>query len=291
MSPQNATADRPPSWASKTYAGYFFDLDGTIYLGDRLLPGVSKLFDWLVSNGLPYAFVTNNPTKSVAEYEQRLGRMGLAAEGRVITSATATANWLNTYRPGAVVYPISEPPLEQTLRDAGIEISDDPAKIDIVIASFDRSFDYAKLDIAFRAIVEEDRAILVATNPDRYCPMSDRLGVPDTAAIIGAIEGCTQVKCAHVFGKPSPALVEISAEILGVELENSVMVGDRIYTDIAMAINAGMDGALVLSGDCTLDEVLSCQTDDRPQICMESIDQLIPRDVNAAQIYGLGIPN
>lgn len=266
----------PPTTTTHTYEAYFFDLDGTIYLGDQLLPGVIELFKWLVDAGLPYAFVTNNPTKTVTEYENRLESLGLPANGRVITSATATVSWLQKHRSGAVVYPIAEPPLFETLREGGIQISDDPAKIDIVIASFDRTFDFAKLDIAFRAIVEEDRAILVATNPDRYCPMQDRLGVPDAAAIIGAIEGCTQVQCSKVFGKPSPALVEIAAEILGVSIENSVMVGDRIYTDIAMAINAGMHGALVLTGDSTLDEVLTCNDDDKPQLCLENINQLIP---------------
>ncbi len=265
----------PPNSTSKIYEAYFFDLDGTIYLGDRLLPGVLELFRWLTDNDLPYAFVTNNPSKTVADYETRLGSMGLAAKGRVITSGTATAAWLNSHKAGAVVYPISEPPLFETLQDAGIEISDDPKKIDIVIASFDRGFDYSKLDIAFRAIVEEGRAILVATNPDRYCPMSDRLGMPDAAAIIGAVEGCCNVKCAEVFGKPSPALVEIAAEILGVRVANSVMVGDRLYTDIAMAINAGMDGALVLTGDSTIEEVCSSKSHDRPQLCLERIDQLI----------------
>lgn len=269
------TSNHPPNAASKIYEAYFFDLDGTIYLGDKLLPGVPELFKWLVDNKLPYAFVTNNPTKTVVDYEQRLEALGLPARGRVITSGTATAAWLNSHKKGAVVYPISEAPLFETLRDAGIEISDDPKKIDIVIASFDRGFDYAKLDIAFRAIVEEKRAILVATNPDRYCPMSDRLGVPDAAAIIGAVEGCCGVKCAEVFGKPSPALVEIAAEILGVTVANSVMVGDRLYTDIAMAINANMDGALVLTGDSTLEEVLNCEKPDRPQLCLENIDQLM----------------
>lgn len=267
----------PLRQATRTYEAYFFDLDGTIYLGDKLLPGVPELFNWLVENKIPYAFVTNNPTKTPLEYERRLECFGLEASGKVITSATATAQWLVRHRKGAVVYPISEPALELILRESGIEISDDPAKIDIVIASFDRSFNYAKLDLAFRAIVEENRAILVATNPDRYCPMEHRLGVPDAAAIIGAIEGCTQVKCGHVFGKPAPALVEIAAEILGVTIEKSVMVGDRLYTDIAMALNAGMEGALVLTGDSSQAEVIACNKNERPQLCLERIDQLIPK--------------
>ncbi|MDQ7071517.1 MAG: HAD-IIA family hydrolase [Rhodobacterales bacterium] len=267
----------PATATNRVYDAYFFDLDGTIYLGDRLLPGVVELFDWLVAQDLPYAFVTNNPSKTVTTYETRLESLGLPARGRVITSGTATVKWLQTHRKGAVVYPISEPPLIETLTEGGIEISDDPNKIDIVIASFDRTFDYAKLDIAFRAIVEEKRAILVATNPDRYCPMEHRLGVPDAGAIIGAIEGCTNVKCSYVFGKPAPALVEIAAEILGVSVARSVMIGDRLYTDIAMAINAGMDGALVLTGDSTMAEVMESDVADRPLLCLENIGQLIAK--------------
>lgn len=262
--------------AERVYDAYFFDLDGTIYLGDNLLPGVKELFAWLNVNALPYAFVTNNPTKSVADYETRLAGLGLDAKGRVITSTTATIRWLKTNRADAVVYPIGEAPLEQALCDAGIKISEDPALIDIVIASFDRTFDYAKLDIAFRAIVEEERAILVATNPDRYCPMSDRHGLPDAAAVIGAIEGCTNVKCTNVFGKPDPALVEIAAEILGVYVKDSVMVGDRLYTDIAMALRADMAGALVLSGDSNFEEVLAGKPEDRPTLSLAQIDHLIP---------------
>ncbi len=270
------SSSSPAAVAGRTYEAYFFDLDGTIYLGDRLLPGVSSLFRWLVENDLPYAFVTNNPTRSAADYERRLEGHGLIAKGRVITSATATTRWLKTHRPGAVVYPISEQPFEQLLGAEGIEISEDPARIDIVIASFDRTFDYQKLDIAFRAIVEEKRAILVATNPDRYCPMDDRLGVPDAAAVIGAIEACTRIKCSHVFGKPESALVEIAAEILNVTIANSIMVGDRLYTDIAMALGAGMDGALVLTGDSSMDEVMNSDLHDRPTLCLRRIDHLIP---------------
>lgn len=262
--------------ADRTYEAYFFDLDGTIYLGDKLLPGVKELFAWLDMNVLPYAFVTNNPTKSVADYETRLAKLGLNAKDRVITSTTATIRWLQNHRADAVVYPIGEPPLEQALRDAGIKVSDDPALIDIVIASFDRGFNYAKLDIAFRAIVEEERAILVATNPDRYCPMSERLGMPDAAAVIGAIEGCTNVKCVNVFGKPDPALVEIAAEILDVSVKQSVMVGDRLYTDIAMALRADMTGALVLTGDSSFTEVLQGKPEDRPHLSLARIDHLIP---------------
>lgn len=262
--------------AEQVYDAYFFDLDGTIYLGKRLLPGVEALFAWLRREGLPYAFVTNNPTRSVAAYEKRLSALGLPAEGRVVTSSTATAAWLRAHQPSARVYPIGEPPLIETLLAAGVCLSDDPAVIDIVVASFDRSFDYAKLDIAFRALAEEKRAILVATNPDRYCPMDGRLGVPDAAAVIGAIEACTLVKCSHVFGKPSPALVEMAALGLGVDAAKSIMVGDRLYTDIAMAHNASMAGALVLTGDSTAEEVAACRAADKPTLCLANIDALIP---------------
>jgi HAD superfamily hydrolase (TIGR01450 family) len=272
------SVDLPPSSATEAYDGYFFDLDGTIYLGDQLLPGVRELFQWLNENRRTYMFVTNNPTKSVSAYEERLERMGINSAGRIVTSTTATIAWLKSNMPGAVVYPISEPPLREALEAAGIEISDDPKRIDVVIASFDRTFEYRKLDIAFQALAEEKRAILVATNPDRYCPTEGRLGVPDAAAVIGAIEACAQVRCSHVFGKPSPLLAEIASEIAGVALQNSIMVGDRLYTDVAMAISAGMKSALVLTGDSTLDDVRASTAGDRPTLCLASIDALIPKE-------------
>ena len=268
-------SDLPHERANRRYEAYFFDLDGTIYLGDKLLPGVRELFDWLESESLPYGFITNNPTKTVEEYESRLQKLGVRAKGRVVTSSTAATLWLKTSHPNAVVYPIGEAALIDTLTSAGVTLSDDPKKIDIVIASFDRTFHYEKLDIAFRALVEEKRAILVATNPDRYCPMSGRLGVPDAAAIIGALEACTQVKCSQVFGKPSPELVHLAAQTLGVNVRQSIMVGDRLYTDIAMSIQAGMAGALVLTGDSKLEEVLDSAPQDRPTWCLNRIDGLI----------------
>lgn len=266
----------PPARATQVYDSYFFDLDGTIYLGDQLLPGVRDLFDWLDDSRIPYAFVTNNPTKSQHEYEDRLAAHGLNAAGRIITSTTATVAWLTKNMPDAVIYPVSEKPLQDAIAAAGFELSNDPTKIDVVIASFDRKFEYSKLDIAFRALAEEKRAILVATNPDRYCPMEGRLGVPDAAAVIGAIEGCTEVKCSHVIGKPSPLLAEITADLLNVDLSRSVMVGDRLYTDVAMAIAAGMYSALVLTGDSNLEDVRASDGPDRPTLCLSQIDALIP---------------
>ncbi len=266
----------PADRAIEIYDGYFFDLDGTIYLGDRLLPGVLELFRWLDDSGRPYAFVTNNPTKSPTDYEARLGAHGINAAGRIVTSATATIAWLTRNMPDAVVYAVSEQPLRDAFEAAGFEISDDPARIDVVVASFDRTFEYSKLDIAFQALAEEKRAILVATNPDRYCPMEGRLGVPDAAAIIGAIESSTEVKCSHIFGKPSPLLAQITADLLQVDLLRSVMVGDRLYTDIAMAIAAGMSSALVLTGDSNLGEVEALPAADRPTLCLSQIDALIP---------------
>lgn len=264
--------------AQKEYAAYFFDLDGTIFLGDRLLPTVDALFTWLDFKNIPYAFLTNNPTRSVSHYEQKLAKLGLQAEGRVMTSTTATVAWLVRNQPHAKVYPIAEAPVIEALQAAGIAISEDPKTIDIVLASFDRAFHYEKLDIAFRALAEEKRAILVATNPDRYCPMASRLGVPDAAAIIGALEACTLVKCSHVFGKPAPALVQMAAQTLDVAVEESIMVGDRLYTDIAMAHAAGMDGALVLTGDSTREDASEASPLNQPALCLESINGLIPSE-------------
>lgn len=278
--------DNPATNARSTrrigqYDGYFFDLDGTVYLSGRKLPGVDRLFAWLSEHGLPYAFLTNNPTSTAEDYERRLEGLGIPAKGRVVTSAMATAAWLADNHPGAVVYAIGEAPLERTLQEAGIMLSSDPRSIDIVVSSFDRSFTFAKLETAFRAIVRKRGAMLVATNPDRYCPVEGGPGEPDAAAITAAIEACTGTTCSHVFGKPSPAMARIATGLLGVEARRSIMVGDRLYTDIAMAIGAGMDSALVLTGDASAEDVACVSLSERPTYCLERIDELVPLDAGA----------
>jgi NagD protein len=146
------------------------------------------------------------------------------------------------------VFAIGEEPLLDDLRDAGFQFSEHAGEIDIVVASFDRTFAYRKLQIAFDAI--RTGARLVATNPDRYCPVPGG-GEPDCAAIIAAIEACTGTRCEVVVGKPSPIMVATVMDLLQLPAAQCIMVGDRLETDIQMGIDAGMATCLVLTGDAT----------------------------------------
>ena len=132
------------------------------------------------------------------------------------------------------------------------------------------------MQIAFDAIWFYKRARLVATNPDRYCPMPGRRGEPDAAAITAAIEACTNTKCEAIVGKPDPAMVYAALHGLNVDLSNCVMVGDRLSTDIKMAFDTQMDAALVLTGETTVDDLALLLPEDMPNFILDRIDQLLP---------------
>jgi HAD superfamily hydrolase (TIGR01450 family) len=202
------TEARSPDVADHLYAAYLFDMDGTIYLGDELLPGAGRLVQALRERGRAVRFLSNNPTKDPEQYAAKLTRLGLQTPVEEIVNTVVTmTGWLLDNTPDAVVYPISEPPLIRSLQQAGIRMSSDPAEIDIVVASYDRTFTYQKLQTAFDAIWFHKRARLVATNPDRFCPLPGGRGEPDCAAIIAAIEACTGVRCEVNTGKPNPVML------------------------------------------------------------------------------------
>lgn len=257
--------------------GYIFDLDGTIYLGGELLPGARRLIETLEALGRKVLFLSNNPTSSPAAYIKKLARLGISTTPeQVLNTVDTMTAWLRAHHPGATVFPISEQPLKDALAAAGIRMSEDPREIDIVIASYDRGFDYRKLQIAFDAIRTEDRAFLVATNPDRFCPFPGGRGEPDAAAIIGAIEGCTGTTLRQHTGKPDPFMLDAALARLELPAERCVMIGDRLMTDIRMALDAGMPSALVLTGETTPAMLAEVESGDRPDWVLERIDQILP---------------
>lgn len=261
----------------RLYEGYIFDLDGTIYLGDALLPGARRLIAALRRFDKRVLFLSNNPTSDPAMYAAKLTRLGIAAEpGAVINTVQTMTEWLLRHHPDATVFAIGEAPLKRALAAAGIRQSDDPAEIDIVIASYDRTFEYRKLQIAFDALWFHRRARLVTTNPDRYCPFPGGRGEPDAAAIVAAIEACTGVRCEVNTGKPGPIMLETARRALGLDPDDCVMVGDRLHTDIRMARDAGMAGALVLTGETTPAALADAGAEDRPTWVLERIDRLLP---------------
>jgi len=273
-------AERMVAVADRLYDAYVFDLDGTIYLGDDLLPGAKRLIEELHARDRAVRFVSNNPTKDPQQYADKLARLGIPAPVSEIVNTTVTmTRWLLDNHPDAVVFPISEAPLKHALAGAGIRMSEDPAEIDVVIASYDRGFTYEKLQIAFDAIWFHKRAILVGTNPDRFCPFPGGRGEPDCAAIIAAVEACTSTTCVANVGKPDPAMLHAALKGLDVELGACVMVGDRLSTDIRMGLDTGMAAALVLTGETTAEDLQELPADDTPGIVVDRIDRLLPPDV------------
>ena len=269
-----------PEAPERLYKGYVFDLDGTIYLGDELLPGAKRLILKLRELGKRVVFLSNNPTKDPRMYAEKLGKLGLKTPASEIVNTVVTmTRWLLRDHPEATVFPISEEPLKNSLSEAGIRMSENPEEIDIIIASYDRGFDYRKLQIAFDAIWFYERAMLVTTNPDRYCPFPGGRGEPDAAAIVAAIEACTGAKCQVNVGKPDPVMLETIMDLIGLEAKDCVMSGDRLYTEIRMAKAAGMPSAVVLTGETTKRDLAGESEENLPDYALERIDQLVPRDL------------
>ena len=233
----------------RIFPGYLCDLDGTIYLSERLIPGARETIRALRAAGSRVVFMSNKALDPRSVYADKLNRLGIPVETEdVINSSLVTAQHLADIAPGARVLVLGEPPLLRELADAGLRLADDPTRVDYVVASFDRTFEYWKLYQAFVAIRHGAR--LVATNADRTCPIEGG-ELPDAASVIGAVEGCTGAKVEWVAGKPSRLMVEAGLRRLGVAAEDCLVVGDRIETDTLMGREAGARTALVLTGVTT----------------------------------------
>lgn len=256
------------------YSAYIFDLDGTIYLGDTALPGAAETVAALRADGRRTIFLSNNPTRTRQQYVEKLSRMGIpVAIDDVVTSPLVLRQWLLRTAPAARLFVVGEEPLKHELREAGFQLSERVGEIDIVVASFDRTFAYHKLQVAYDAIRAGAR--LVATNPDRYCPTPTG-GQPDAAAIIAAIEACTGVTCDPIVGKPSPIMVATVMDMLRLPPERCMMIGDRLETDISMGIAAGMATCLVLTGDATRTKLAASGL--TPTLVLERIDGLLEQE-------------
>ena len=231
------------------YRGYAFDLDGTVYLGDTLIEGAADVIAALRAAGSGVVFVTNKPLETSVDYAAKLTKLGIptAAED-VISAIDALLLYLDVNHPRARLMAVAEPLLIDQLHIAGYGVTTDPLATDVVVVSFDRTFDYDKLTRAYQAV--NAGAVIVATNPDPYCPTPDG-GLPDCAAMLAAIEACTGARAEAIVGKPSVHMAGTLLDRLGVASADTLMVGDRLLTDVAMGLGAGMASALVLSGATT----------------------------------------
>jgi len=256
----------------RLFAGYAFDLDGTVYLGDALLPGAEHAIRGLRAAGRPIVFISNNPLRSRQDYVAKLGRLGIPASvDSVVNSSYVLVHHLLQTAPRARLFVIGEASVREELMQAGFALTDDPGDVDIVVACFDRTFEYRKLQIAFDAIRRGAR--FIATNRDAYCPTPEG-GLPDCGAIIAAVEACTGHQVEEVAGKPSAMMGRVLIERLGTPPGDSLILGDRLETDIAMGTAAGMVTAVVLTGVTTAEAARSA--DPQPAFILKRLDQLLP---------------
>jgi len=227
------------------YRGWLLDLDGTVYRGEQLIPGAGEVIAALRGAGRRVAFLSNKPLQTRGDYARTLSRLGVpAAPDDVINSSLVLARYLRDLDPGAPVFVIGEPPMIAEMRAHGFEVREDE-RVRWVVIAFDRTFTYAKLNTALQAV--KGGARLIATNPDRTCPVEGG-EIPDCAGMIAAVEAVTGKQVEVIVGKPSPIILEVALAALGVSPAEAVMVGDRIETDITMGKRLGLATILVLSG-------------------------------------------
>ena len=265
---------------TRLFGGYVFDLDGTLYLGDHLLPGAAQTVATVRRHAARVAFLTNKPLERPAAYAAKLRDLGIPAEAEdVVSSTDALLRYLREWAPTARILSIGEPLIADLLREAGFATLplDQPERADLVVVSWDRTFDYAKLLAAFRAV--RNGARLVATNPDPFCPTPDG-DLPDCAAMLAAIEASSGARAEAVVGKPSPHMAATLLERLHLAPEDTLLVGDRLLTDVRMAQEAGMFSALVLTGATGPDALLRSPV--TPDYVLGSIAEILPQTHEAS---------
>jgi len=228
------------------FKGFIFDLDGTVYLSDRLIPGADRVIRLLRESGKEVVFLSNKPIQAREDYAAKLTSLGIPTDPKeVVNSTLVMTRYLKRNAPQARIFVVGEEPFVEELKRAGFTITDEPGEIDYVVVAFDRTFDYRKLNIAFQAI--KRGAHFVATNPDRTCPVEGG-EIPDCAAMIAAIEAVTLKKVEVIVGKPSPLIIQAALEVMKLRPENCILIGDRLETDIKMGKDSGIATGLVLTG-------------------------------------------
>ena len=240
------------------------DMDGTLYLGNKLFPWTKGFLKTLRDKGIGYTFLTNNPTKSVKDYLAKLSGMGIeASEENMLTTSLAAIDWLKENLPEAKrLFLLGTPSMVSQFEKAGFQAcADDPAdRPDALVVSFDMTLTYSRL---CRAAWWASQGIpYIATNPDRVCPTEQQTILVDCGSLQKCIEEATGRRPDIVLGKPDPTMLQAIMSRHGLKPEEIAMVGDRVYTDMAMARNAGAVGILVLSGETTRDMLNEGNTPD-----------------------------
>ncbi|GGB56583.1 HAD-IIA family hydrolase [Virgibacillus dakarensis] len=253
--------------------GFIFDLDGTVYLDNKLIAGAAETISHLRDRGDKVVFLTNKSIETIQNYVEKLNRLGINTDyHEVINSNYLVARYLKSrLKQNEKVMVIGEQPLFDELNDLDIAITENSKEASYVVLGWDRQFTYEKLNNAFQAW--RNGARVIATNPDRTCPVEGGQ-VPDCGAMIGAMEGATGEKVEIIVGKPSRHAAHfIVSEILQLPPENCFIVGDRLETDIKMGLDYGLQGVLVLTGITNRDMVEDSRV--KPSVILDSIREVV----------------
>ncbi len=229
---------------------FILDMDGTFYLDDHLLPGALELLELLNQQGIPYLFLTNNSSRHRGQYAEKLARLGaVVSEDKIFTSGEATALYLQQRFPGTRLFVVGTPALEDELQNHGFKlVQDNP---ECIVLGFDTTLTYAKL----WKLCDHVRSGLpyYATHPDFNCPIVGGF-MPDIGAMIAFVDASTGRKPDVVIGKPNLPIIDALVARTGLPVAEMAMVGDRLYTDIALG-QAGVKTILVLSGETKIDDL------------------------------------
>lgn len=248
---------------------FVLDMDGTIYLDDTPIEGAREFVDTAKKNGRKIIYFTNNASKSISMYYEKLDRLGFAvAPGEIVSSADVTEDYLNTNYKGKSVYLVGTPALESSFKKAGITLTDG-SYADIVVVSFDTTLTYDKLDNACHLI--RNGADFISTHPDFNCPVKKGF-IPDSGAICALVTASTGVKPKYL-GKPYVETANYLAKISKSDFKDVAVVGDRLYTDIALGRNHGITSILVLTGETKPCDVNNTNA---PDFIFDRLGDIIP---------------
>lgn len=249
---------------------FLFDMDGTIYEEETVFDGTKDLLQIIKEMGGEYVFITNNSSKSVVDYIEKVNRLGIEAnKDNFFTSAQATILYLQKNYPNKKVYCQGTKSLIQELKKSGINTTEEVENdVDIVLVGFDTEFTSAKLRKTCELLQRD--IPYIATNPDLRCPVNFGF-IPDCGAICGAIEAATHKKPIYI-GKPEPIMVDIVREKYGYSTDETVVIGDRLYTDIATGLNAGVTAVCVLTGEAKKEDIEN--GDIKPYLTFNSVKDM-----------------
>ena len=257
--------------ALQTIKLYLFDMDGTLYLGDRLYDFTIDLLQTIRATGGRYLFMTNNSSKSVEDYIRKLEKMGIAATREdFITSSQATAYYLHKHHEGQTLYVCGTESLKAELRREGFTLTENTDDTDCIVMGFDTELTFRKLHDVSYLLLTRPEIPYIATNPDLVCP-TEFGSVPDCGSVCQMLQNVSG-RLPVVIGKPSALMPQLAMEKWGVTGSQTCVIGDRIYTDIKSGLNAGALTVLVLSGETTR-EILEA-SEEKPHLVLSDAGEI-----------------